>query len=108
MEHDPLAGRSRQEWIDIISDALKGRVEQAWIFGSFASCRMHRYSDIDLMLVTETLFPFTDRPKLFDDIYDLGPEMDILVYTPNEFDKILQNPPGGFWMSVKKDMKRIL
>ncbi len=42
------------------------------------------------------------------DLYDLGPQMDILVYTPEEFSRIMDKLPVGFWRSVKEQMVRLI
>jgi hypothetical protein len=69
---------------------------------------MGRFTDVDLILVKETDRPFNERPPEFDDLYDLGPELDLLVYTPAEFDTMMQNPSTGFWSRVATEKIRIL
>jgi len=59
--------------------ALEGRVEAAYVFGSFARGEQREFSDLD-----------------------------ILVYTPEEFNKSISNPALGFWSEVVKDIARIL
>lgn len=105
---DPLYGYSREEVIAGIAGMLQNRVSEAWIFGSFASGSMHAYSDLDLILVTETGKPFPDRAEDFWDLLDFIPGMDILVYTKEEFKKIIENPSTGFWSSVTRGMMRVV
>lgn len=67
--------------------------EQIWLFGSLVTGEIHEWSDIDLMVVKETDQRFLDRTKeLF---YLLRPEvgLDIWVYTPQEFQQLLQEQP---------------
>jgi uncharacterized protein len=104
---DPLCGLSRDEFIKQLRSSLAGRVIEAWIFGSFAEETMHHYSDIDLILVKKTDIKFVERSFEFQDIRDIGPEMDILVYTPTEFKALTENPTIGFWNSVVSTMMRI-
>lgn len=105
---DPLYGYTRGELRKKLKDALRGRIAEAWIFGSFASGIMHAYSDIDLILVEETVKPFTERVMDFQDLLDIHPCMDILVYTPDEFEQITRDPSPGFWKTVTDTMVRLL
>lgn len=56
------------------------------LFGSLATGRVGEWSDLDLVIVAETTLPFYDRIK--DVIRQVRPKvgMDILVYTPQEWD----------------------
>ena len=65
-------------------------------------------SDVDLILVVKTGTPFTKRPADFSDLYDLGPTLDLLVYTPDEFARLTRDPSPGFWKSVTESMVRFL
>ncbi|MBN2655608.1 MAG: nucleotidyltransferase domain-containing protein [Spirochaetales bacterium] len=107
-ERDPLQGYTKENFTDLLKEKLTGRVSQAWLFGSFVTDRFTRDSDIDLLLVCDTDLPFPERGRIFDDIYDLGPEMDILVYRTEELRKIRENPSIGFWTSVTSSMVRLL
>jgi len=59
--------------------------EKILLFGSLASGRVSRWSDIDLIIVKDTKKPFLDRSK--EVLLLLKPKvgMDIFVYTPEEF-----------------------
>ncbi len=105
---DPLFGFTRQELINTFRSVLRGRVTAAYFFGSFACDNLRPNSDIDIILVTRTKLPFIERPRLFDDLRDLIPALDVLVYTPEEFDSLTNDPSPGFWQSVVKTMVRIL
>ncbi len=107
-ENDPLCGYTRESFMEELRKKLSGRVKEAWLFGSFAGGSFGKFSDIDLILVCDTDKPFPLRNRLYDDLYDLGPEMDILVYTEKEFDSIRDNPPGGFWKSILSTMMRLI
>ena len=48
------------------ADALRGRVDEAWVFGSFGTGDCLEDSDCDLLLVCGTDLPFWQRPQLFD------------------------------------------
>ena len=80
----------------------------AWIFGSHATGSVGPDSDLDLIVVTPTDLPFTRRAGLFDDLFDLFPILDLLVYTPAEFQKLSADPSPGFWASVVARMECIV
>jgi predicted nucleotidyltransferase len=101
-----LGGLSRDEFIEKLKKSLHGRVSECYIFGSFASNAMIPSSDVDIILIQETDIPFLDRGKQFLDIYEIGPKLDLLIYTPYEFKNLLQENTG-FWKSVKEDLIRI-
>jgi predicted nucleotidyltransferase len=86
---------------------LKGRVKAAYLFGSLATGRITPESDIDLLLVCETEERFVERPLRFGDLLDIFPEIDILVYTPHEFEKQMRLT-AGFWGEFKRTMRRIV
>lgn len=85
---------------------LRGRVERAYIFGSFGTDAFRAGSDIDLILVCDTGFPFVERARQFTDLYALYPRMDILVYTAAELEAQLKETVG-FWASVKTNLREL-
>lgn len=87
---------------------IEGRAAAAYLFGSFTTSRFSRHSDVDLFIVTETDVPFVERPLLFDDLLEVFPSLDILVYTPAEFEELSSVPSPGFWRSAVANMKRIV
>ena len=105
---DPLCGMTREEFLDKVRELLCNRVVEAWVFGSFATLTMHHYSDIDLIVVADTSFSFIERPTQFADLLDIGPDIDLLVYTPQEWRKLRGSPTAGFWNSVVRSMIRIM
>lgn len=107
-DRNPLRGLNKSEFIQEIYSLLRGRVESAWIFGSLATGDFNRTSDIDLILVTETDVPFVLRPSLFEDLIDRFPALDLLVYTPREFIRLISDPSPGFWSSVTGTMEQII
>ena len=105
---DPLFGMSPQEVVAYLRSTLTGRVREAYFFGSFARQEIHPDSDIDLLLVAETGLPFPERGFAFSDLRDRLPSLEIFVYTPEEFLKLVTDPSPGFWTSVVQEMIRIL
>ena len=105
---DPLGGMTREVFEAEFRRILEGRVLEAWIFGSYGTPAFCRDSDIDVFLVTNTTKPFIERALDFDELRDLVPDMDILVYTPEEFRKLTGDPSPGFWRSAVTSMRRML
>lgn len=107
-DRNTLRGNTPESFIKKIVSLLQGRVVSAWVFGSFNTARFSHRSDVDIFIVTETDVPFIERPLLYDDLLDMFPSLDILVYTPEEFEKLTSEPSPGFWKSAVAGMKRII
>jgi predicted nucleotidyltransferase len=105
---DPLFGYSRERLIEALRKKLKGRAEAVYIFGSFAENRVSPGSDLDLILVVKTDLPFLLRGRVYEDLRELIPSLDLLIYTPEEFRMLTDHPTVGFWESVTQTMIRIL
>ncbi len=105
---DPLRGLTPDQFEAALRKKLQGRVTQAWLFGSWGSQDFGRDSDVDLLLVVQTEKPFLERARDFFDVMDLALEMDLLVYTPEEFRSLTDPPSPGFWTSVVASMKRVV
>ena len=66
------------------------RVRKVLLFGSLARGDARDHSDIDLIVIKDTQMRFLDR---LDEFYDDAREaMDILVYTPQEFEEMKERP----------------
>lgn len=104
----PLAGVDRlpADFEQNLCAKLSGRVERAYVFGSYGTADFRPGSDVDLILVVETSLPFVERPRLFDDLYQLHPRLDILVYTAEEL-KVQLAETAGFWASVKTTLREL-
>ena len=78
--------------LDRILNRLKKdpSVRLVLLFGSLARGDASDHSDIDLIVVKETEKRFLDR---LDEFYDDAREaMDVLVYTPQEFEQMKERP----------------
>jgi predicted nucleotidyltransferase len=71
-----------------------GRARTVIAFGSVARGDPDEWSDLDLIIVTETSRPFLERFKDFAGLYDVWPRLDLLIYTPAEFAHMIaeENP----------------
>jgi predicted nucleotidyltransferase len=75
-----------RRYINVLKEKYKP--EKILLFGSLANGRIGMWSDIDLVIIKSTEKPFLDRTKEL--LLLLHPEvgMDILVYTPEEFETL--------------------
>lgn len=104
---DPLYGFSRREIIKTIRSNFSGVAEAVYVYGSFARDELHAGSDIDVIVVMKTNLPFVERGRLADRLRDQIPSVEPLVYTPEEFASLTENPTAGFWESVVAEMVRV-
>jgi predicted nucleotidyltransferase len=81
----------RNEFEKII-EILKKEYEpqQIILFGSLNSGRIREWSDIDLIVIKETGKSFFDRIKEVLLLVKPKVGLDVLIYTPREFDEIKQ------------------
>lgn len=71
------------------------RIEKAILFGSFARDENSSHSDVDLILIKKTKQRFFDRyDKILVDLNKAIPgyELDVLIYTPDELERIADRP----------------
>lgn len=64
--------------------------ERIIVFGSLATGEVHAWSDIDLIVVHRTNQPFWRRLRETRRLLKPRVGTDILVYTPDEFEKMLR------------------
>ena len=65
--------------------------KRAVAFGSYARGVADAWSDLDLVVVIETDLPRPQRGRLLGDLYDALPvALDLLVFTPSEFERGMQ------------------
>jgi predicted nucleotidyltransferase len=77
----------------IILDIIKLGVEKIILFGSLSSGDVHKSSDIDLIIVKKTEKKFLERLEEFYNYLNPQVAVDILVYTPEEFEEMKKNNP---------------
>jgi len=104
---DCFGGKTREEFLEALRQALTGRVSGAWVFGSVARGNEERTSDVDLVLVAATNRKFHERVTDYSDLFDLCPRLDLLVYTPEEFRGQIQGQTG-FWADFGRQALRIV
>ena len=70
-----------------------GSPEKLILFGTLARGELHEWSDIDLVVVEETDLPFYQRLRKIRELIQPQVGLDIVVYTPEEFDQLQANSP---------------
>ncbi len=75
------------------------QVQRAILFGSYASGRRDLFTDLDLVVVMESDSSFIDRSVELRRHLEAGVDMDLFVYTPEEFARMAQR---GFLAEVLK------
>lgn len=65
-------------------------INKMYFFGSRAKGKPHKYSDIDLLIVSPNFrkLNFFKRGAKMYDYWNLGMPVDFLCYTPEEFNKL--------------------
>jgi predicted nucleotidyltransferase len=74
----------------IVDRLARFGVQRVILFGSHARGGFHEGSDIDLIVIHETKERFIDRTATFLEIMDPQLPVDVLVYTPAEYDAMKQ------------------
>ena len=62
--------------------------EKIILFGSFCSGELSEWSDLDLVIIKETQAPFLDRIRQVLELLKPQVGVDVLVYTPGEFERL--------------------
>lgn len=98
--------------LDEVINFIRGKLSQrniisCYLFGSSATGETNPWSDLDILIVTETKKPFIERPLDYQELYDLGISVDIIIYTPVEFKKIKESS-SGFGLEMQKKMIKVL
>ncbi len=70
-----------------------GAPEKVILFGTLAKGHVHEWSDIDLVVVEQTHLPFFQRLRKVRKLLQPKVGMDIMVYTPEEFNRLCAERP---------------
>ena len=92
----------------IISIITKINPEKIYLFGSYAAGSADEQSDIDLIVIAPTNErPLERRMKLRRMLaeYDRRIGLDLLVYTPDEFDMLAKEPSSFISSAIKQGVK---
>jgi predicted nucleotidyltransferase len=58
------------------------------LFGSYHTGRLNEWSDLDLVIIKKTRLPFLDRTRQILQLLKPEVGVDVLVYTPEEFEHL--------------------
>ncbi len=78
----------KNELVRVVEVLKKAGAKRIVLFGSLAKDNIGPASDIDLLVVQETKKRFTERLSDLYELIDPRYALDLLVYTPSEFDKM--------------------
>ena len=70
-----------------------GSPEKLILFGTLAQGELHEWSDIDLVVVEKSNLPFYQRLRKIRELIQPQVGLDIVVYTPEEFDQLQARSP---------------
>ncbi len=78
----------KEELNRLVQEISKFDVEKVILFGSLAMDDVHKSSDIDLIIIQRTNKKFLERLEQWYERLKPQVALDILVYTPEEFDEM--------------------
>ena len=81
--------------------------ERALVFGSTARGEADEWSDLDIVVVAETERTFFERFRDFAGLYEVWPRLDLLVYTPAEFERMVEEE-NPFLLRVLEEGMEVL
>jgi predicted nucleotidyltransferase len=100
MSLDLILAQRRAEYAEALDRALSKivahlanmpEVEQVILFGSYAAGRRDLFTDLDLLVVMSSEQDFVHRTAELYRQVAAGVDMDLLVYTPEEFERLRQS-----------------
>ncbi len=92
-----VLARKQREYRRALNEALgkvvaylqaKPEVSLIVLFGSYAAGRRDLFTDLDLLVVMESEQDFVNRTAALYRELSVGVDMDLLVYTPEEFERM--------------------
>jgi predicted nucleotidyltransferase len=93
--------QERTEYVNLLEQTLqhivatlsrREDIERVSIFGSYARGRRDLFTDLDLLIVMRTERDFVDRLRLMYELLASPVDMDLLCYTPEEFQALKESP----------------
>ena len=86
VERKKLLDQEMNRYLRLLTE--HGSPEKVILFGTLARGSVYEWSDIDLVVVERTQLPFFQRIKKVRKLLQPKVGMDIMVYTPEEFDQL--------------------
>jgi len=81
-----LLEKELKRWLPLL--IAHERPDKIILFGSYPAGRVSEWSDLDLVIVKETDAPFLDRVRRVLALVKPRVGVDVLVYTPQEFEQL--------------------
>ena len=81
-----LLDRELQRWLPLL--IAHEQPERIILFGSYGMDQVNEWSDLDLVVVKETELRFLDRTRRILELLKPRVGVDLLVYTPQEFEQL--------------------
>jgi predicted nucleotidyltransferase len=78
--------RELARWLPLL--IAHERPEKIILFGSYCTGQVKEWSDLDMVIVKETQAPFLDRTRQVLALLKPRVGVDVLVYTPDEFERL--------------------
>jgi len=85
-EREQLLNQELARYLDLL--IKHDEPERIIVFGSLATGDIHPWSDIDLVIIKQTILPFIQRLHEVRRLLHPRVGTDILVYTPEEFERL--------------------
>ena len=83
-----LLERELARWLPLL--IAHEQPDRIILFGSYCTGQIGEWSDLDMVIVKETTAPFLDRTRHVLELLRPRVGVDVLVYTPREFDQLGQ------------------
>jgi uncharacterized protein len=78
--------RELTRWLPLL--IAHERPSKIILFGSYCTGEIKEWSDLDLVIIKETQEPFLDRTRQVLELLEPRVGVDVLVYTPEEFERL--------------------
>ena len=72
----------------VVKLAARPEVHRVVLFGSYAAGRRDLFTDLDLLVVMDSKLDFVTRTAELYGSLQAGVDLDLVVYTPEEFDRM--------------------
>ena len=89
-EYSALLERSLLSLVETLK--LRPDVLRISVFGSYSRGRADLFTDLDVLVIMETAMPFVERQRELYELLCLPVDLDLLCYTPKEFEAMKHRP----------------
>lgn len=101
--HEALLRRGARRLVEIC--IALGDVRAVYAFGSYATGHVRLGSDLDALVVRDTILRQADRDLDIRKAFDVSVALDVIVVTPAEFERTL--PSSSFGQTILSTAKRL-